>query len=140
MQTKNRSLRADSRAGLVEEPFDLEFFPADAVRFIPVHFHSNHRTIQQTHGGFPFLFSPLPSPVNALQSPVRTDRASDCNGFDVRNGTDDLEVHGRSPVGTRIHASRLLRMPEELAAGRLKGGVANLPAAPESRQPSPAPP
>src|SRR4030088_1164367 len=95
----------------VDEPFDLELSPTDAVRFIPMDLSESYRTIRQSHSRDTLAFDPFArTEVIAKPSP-RPQAGTAGDPFDSRNRTDDLECHAlvsrggfppsaRAPYGT----------------------------------------
>ena len=65
------------------EPFELELFPADAVRFIPMDFCTSDSTILELDLGQTLSLLPVPAPIPPFQMIETTDGAAHRNRLNV---------------------------------------------------------
>lgn len=78
---------------LVEVLFSLEFFFADAMRFIPVQFSHSNATVLETDSSVPLHLPPVALAIQASEPREITDASSGRNRYDVGDVSDKLEVH-----------------------------------------------
>src|ERR1700720_120383 len=108
MQTTNDFRVLRPTAG---RPFEFDLFLADAMRFVPMEFRSNDRTIVKPNDRGPFHLPPRCSSVIAVQPAESPDASSDRDRFDVADLSQDFELHRhRGSLGGRWRPSFLPRV------------------------------
>lgn len=95
MHTTNLALgvRRGLRRPLVDIPLPLDFFPADAMRFIPVQLRLAHRSAFESYQRYALHFTP---PARAIESPKPLeipDTPADGDRVDASDLSDNLEKH-----------------------------------------------
>lgn len=86
---RTERLLADSRL------FELGLFFADAMRFIPVKFCFENRTIAETNGCDSLEFTPGATAIFAIQASPISNAAPRLDQFHRANLADDFELHSR---------------------------------------------
>jgi hypothetical protein len=81
---------------LIEESFDSHFFPADAVRFIPMKLCPMNCVILKADGGKSFALSPTASAVFSPQPPNFADRISNRERLSISDDSNDFKCHCRA--------------------------------------------
>ena len=74
-----------------ENLLEFDFFFSDAVRFIPVEFRSNNRTIPKTHDRRAFHLAPETMSIAPVQPPRDAKLATRRNHLDILNIGENLK-------------------------------------------------
>src|SRR5208282_2540057 len=136
LSTASRAPRPARTFVLVEEPFDLEFFPSNAVRLIPVDFRSHYLTIGQSQRTHPLQFSPVPTPISLSQAAEFSDSRADRDYLNARERAN--QVHVTSPAAAAARQS-CPALPSPPAETRSPGMSRPIPACLRwTRDPGPA--
>jgi hypothetical protein len=77
----------------IQQVLDLDFFSANARCFVPMDFRLMDRTVSKPYRSDPFPLPPTASSINPSQAVKLSNATTNSKGFDVGNGTDDLELH-----------------------------------------------
>jgi hypothetical protein len=78
---------------LIEDPFDLEFFGANAMCFIPVQLRLANRTINELHGCQSLFLTPSTPTVRLPEPSELPDRTARSDCHDLINLPNDFEKH-----------------------------------------------
>jgi len=77
----------------VEIPFEFEFAPANARCFVPMDLGKAHRAVAEFHPDHSLPLPPTRPPVMPTQACDLVNRGADGNCLDIRDSTEDAEVH-----------------------------------------------
>ena len=73
--------------------FEFDFFLTDAMRFVPVKFCFENRTIRQPNGRVTFQFPPDAGSVFPIEAPAIAHGTTGGNDFDRSDFAEDLKLH-----------------------------------------------
>jgi len=92
---------------------ELEFFLADAVRFVPMDLCVVDCSVQQTNGCESFQFPPFATPVLPVEPCQIADSGARCDWLSVPDVSYNLEIHGYPEASTplRVMAQRKSTYP-----------------------------
>jgi hypothetical protein len=87
---------------------ELEFFLADAVRFVPMDLCVVDCSVQQTNGCESFQFPPFATPLLPVEPCQIADSGARCDWLSIPDVSYNLEIHGYPEASTplRIMAQR----------------------------------
>jgi hypothetical protein len=81
---------------------ELDLFPSNAMRFIPMELCLDHRTIVQPDLGDSLHFPPFPSPVLPHETTAAANATPGSNRFECANFSYDLKLHAGSNVARSV--------------------------------------
>lgn len=87
----------------VDVTLDLEVSPANSVRFVPVYLGQKNCAVLQADSSYAFAFPPAAPAMQSTQTWQLSDRGTDGERFNMRDFTDDLEIHQASMLGANVY-------------------------------------